>query len=150
MEVSNLDGPLVYIDHSDIKPGKVAELTRAVSALVEFVEQREPQLLSYGFHIDPGSSTMTVVAVHPDRASLQIHLDVGGPEFRKVGEFIELRLIEVYGDPGSSLRELLQQKARMLGRAAQVVVRERTTGFARLRPAEAAEHHPTPRVSTGR
>lgn len=114
-------------------------MTRAVSALVEFVEQREPRLLSYAFHIDPESSTMTVVAVHPDRTSLQLHLDVGGPEFRKVGEFIELRQIEVYGDPGPILRELLDQKARMLGREAQVVVRDRTAGFARLGLADAAD-----------
>lgn len=131
------NGPLIYIDHSDIRPRKVAELTRAVSALVEFVEEREPQLLSYAFHIDPENSTMTVVAVHPDHASLQLHLEIGGPEFRKVGEFIELRRIEVYGDPGP-LREALNQKARMLGRGAQVVVRDRSAGFTRLLAADAS------------
>ena len=108
--------------------------------MVEFVEEREPQLLSYAFHIDPDSSTMTVVAVHPDRASLELHLEVGGPEFRKVGEFIELRRIEVYGDPGP-LRQALNEKARLLGHgAAQVVVRDRTAGFARLRAADAGGH----------
>jgi hypothetical protein len=107
--------------------------------LVKFVEEREPQLLSYAYHIDPDTSTMTVVAVHPDRASLQLHLEVGGPEFRKVGEFIELRRIEVYGDPGP-LREALNQKARMLGRGAQVVVRDRTAGFARLIATDADGH----------
>jgi hypothetical protein len=118
--------------------------------LVEFVEQREPQLVAYAFHIDPDSSTMTVVAVHPDSASLQLHLEVGGPEFRKVGEFIELRQIEVYGDPGSMLRQLLDQKARMLGREARVVVRDRTAGFARLRPADPASPPPTASVSRER
>ncbi len=131
-EDANLDGPLVYIDHSDIRPGKVADLRRTVSALVQFVEQREPRLLSYTFHIDPDALRMTVVAVHPDRASLQLHLQLGGPEFRKVGEFIELRLIEVYGDPGRTVRDLLVEKARMLGHGARVVVRDRTLGFARF------------------
>lgn len=42
----DLDGPLVYIDHSDIRPGKLEGLWAAVAALVDFVEEREPQLLS--------------------------------------------------------------------------------------------------------
>jgi len=124
-----LDGPIVYVDHSDIRPGAIEELRRAVSDLVAFVQDREPQLLSYAFHIDRQTSTMAVVAVHPNRASLHLHLDIGGPEFRKVGEFIELRRIEVYGDPGSAIIELLEQKARMLGRDASVVVLPRTVGF---------------------
>jgi quinol monooxygenase YgiN len=131
-----LDGPLVYVDHSDIRPGAVDDVRHAVAELVAFVEQREPRLLSYGFHIDPETSTMAVVAVHPDAASLQLHLQIGGPEFRKVGEFIELRLIEVYGGPGPVVRDLLEQKARMLGREARVVVRDRSVGFSRFHGAD--------------
>lgn len=131
-----LDGPLVYIDHSDIRPGKLEDLRAAVSALVAFVEEREPRLLSYGFHLDAATSTMTVVAVHPDAASLQLHLQVGGPEFRKVGELIELRRIEVYGRLSPTTRALLEQKAAMLGRDASIVVDERTVGFARIGAAE--------------
>jgi quinol monooxygenase YgiN len=124
--------PLVYIDHSDIRPGAVDDLRRAVAALVKFVEEREPQLLSYAFHIDPDESRMAVVAVHPDPASLQLHLEIGGPQFQKVGEFIELRRIEVYGDPGPAVLELLEHKARMLGRDARLVVLDRAEGFDRF------------------
>ena len=131
-----MDGPLIYIDHSDIRPGKVADVAAAVARLVEFVEEREPRLLSYSFHLDPAASTMTVVAVHPDSASLELHLQVGGPEFRKVGELIDLRRIEVYGEPTPSARSQLEQKAAMLGRAAEVSVHERTVGFTRLRAAD--------------
>lgn len=130
-EDSALESLLVYIDHSVVRPGKAAELIAAVSALVQFVEQREPQLLSYAFHVDPEAMTMSVVAVHPDPASLKLHLELGGPEFLKVGKFIDLRLIEVYGEPGSAVRALLEQKAMMLGKDARVVVRPRSVGFAR-------------------
>ena len=46
---------------------------------------------------------MAVVAVHPNAASLELHLRVGGPEFRKVGEFIVLRAIEVFVVLGEEL-----------------------------------------------
>ncbi len=129
-----MDEPLVYIDHSVIKPGMVAEVTSAVTALVQFVREREPQLLAYSFHVDSVAMTMAVVAVHPNPDSLELHLQIGGPEFRKVGEFIELRLIEVYGEPGPTIREMLAKKAEALGPGARVVIYERSVGFARFAP----------------
>jgi hypothetical protein len=113
--------PIVYIDRSDINPGRVADVRKAVTALVAFVEAREPQLMAYGFYIDDEASTMTVVAVHPDSASLALHLNIGGPEFRNVGEFIRLRLIEVFGEPTEAVVGQLNEKARMLGGAAVVI-----------------------------
>jgi quinol monooxygenase YgiN len=127
-----MDMPIVYIDHSEIHSGKLQDVTAAVSALVDFVERSEPRLLSYGFHLDPEASEMTLVAIHQDSASLQYHLQIGSPEFRKFGQYIDLRLIEVYGEPTVAVRQLLQEKAEMLGRDAKVVVRERSVGFARI------------------
>ena len=126
-----MDRPLVYLDRSDILPGKVSELTAAVMALVEFIERHEPQLLSYAFYIDSESSTMAVVAVHPDPASLELHLRIGGPEFRRVGEFIDLRQIDVFGEPGTAVQTLLEEKAAALGRSARITVHEGGIGFSR-------------------
>jgi hypothetical protein len=123
--------PMVYIDRSDIRPGKVADVRAAVSGLVDFVEAREPQLISYAFYIDDEASTMTVVAIHPDSASLELHLNIGGPEFRKVGEFITLRQIEVFGEPTEAALGQLQEKAVMLG-GGGVVVRTAAAGFSRV------------------
>jgi len=73
---------------------------------------------------------MTVVAVHPDSASLELHMEVGGPEFRKLGELITLRQIDVYGSVGDKAREMLDQKAKALG-GGGVEVHERYAGFVR-------------------
>jgi quinol monooxygenase YgiN len=124
--------PIVYIDRSEIQSGKVNDVRLAVAELVAFVRAQEPQLISYGFYIDDEALTMYVVAVHPDSSSLERHLTVGGPLFRKVGEFIDLQAIDVYGEPSDAVREQLQQKARMLGTSATVAVHGLATGFARL------------------
>ena len=122
--------PIVYVDRSEIRSGAVADLRMALGRLVEFVEEREPRLLAYSFHIDEASSTMWVVAVHPDADSLELHLRIGGPEFRRVGEFITLRAIDVYGAVGTDVLELLREKARILG-GATVAVHPAAMGFAR-------------------
>jgi hypothetical protein len=126
-----MDGPIVYIDRSDVRPGAVADLRNAVSELVAFVEAREPQLISYGFYVDESASTMTVVAVHPDSASLGYHLSIGGPEFRKVGAFITLRTIEIFGVPSEAVLDQVREKALTLGNAT-VIVRSADAGFARV------------------
>jgi hypothetical protein len=123
--------PIVYIDHSKIREGSLAELQAGVTKLVEFIEAREPQLICYGFYLDEPSARMTVVAVHPDAASLELHLEIGGPEFRKLADLIQLQRIEVYGHPSDVALQQLQQKAEMLGERAEVLVHELHAGFTR-------------------
>ncbi|MDQ4035158.1 MAG: hypothetical protein M3153_04435 [Chloroflexota bacterium] len=120
---------IVYMDHSDIRDGKVDELRAGVSGLVAFVKTHEPQLISYGFYIDDEADRMTVVAVHPDSASLEFHMNVAGREFRKLAHLISLRSIEVYGRISDTALQVLEQKAAMLGDSGRVVVREPYAGF---------------------
>jgi hypothetical protein len=128
--------PIVYVDQSAVEPDKFDELKAAISELVAFVEEREPQLISYGFYLEREPPRMTVVAVHHDSASLELHLSVGGPLFRKVGEFIDLERIDVYGEPSDAAVDQLLTKAGMLRTDAPVVAHELHAGFARI-PSEA-------------
>jgi hypothetical protein len=123
--------PIVYIDHSDIREGALDELKAGVRALVDYIEAREPQLIAYGFHIDDETMTMTVVAVHPDSASLELHMDVGGAEFRKLSPLLTLKSIECYGRPSEKALEQLRLKAAALGEGGSIVTVGRYAGFAR-------------------
>ena len=98
--------------------------------LAAFVEANVPQLISYGFFLDRARTHMAVVAVHPDSASLEFHMDVGGEEFRKFADLIDLSRIDVYGAVSDAVLERLHQKARMLG-AGTVAVHEFFAGFGR-------------------
>ena len=146
-----MPGSIVYIDRSAIRSPDVAGLRRAVADLVEFVRAREPQLQFYGFEIDEPSSTMRVIAVHPDSASLELHLGIGGPEFRKVGAFIDLQQIDVFGEPAPAIGDQLRQKAAMLGTDAQVIVHRLDSGFDRLPAVGPGEggHEPEAGVARG-
>jgi hypothetical protein len=133
-----MPGPILYLDRSAITTSDLTALRSAVAGLTEFVREREPRLLFYGFVIDEQASTMHVVAVHPDSASLELHLGIGGPEFAKVGAFIDLQQIEVFGTPSADIVDQLRQKAARLGTDAHVSVHELASGFERL----AAIGHP--------
>lgn len=122
--------PIVYVDISEIREGRLGELELAMKDLAAFVEVNMPRLISYGFFLDEDRIRMTVVAVHPDSASLEFHLDRGGAEFRKYADLIELLRIEIYGRVSDAVHERVHEKARMLGNGT-VAVHELYAGFAR-------------------
>ena len=124
--------PIVYIDHSDIREGSLEELKAGVRRLVDLIDAREPQLIMYGFYIDEETAKMTVVAVHPDSASLELHLDIGSSEFRKLAHLLTLTAIECYGRPSEKALEQLQQKAATLGDDGTIVSIGRFAGFTHL------------------
>lgn len=122
--------PIVYIDTSEVREGRLDELETKLKVLAAFVEANVPRLISYGFYFNEERTRMAVVAVHPDSESLEYHLDTGGKEFRKFAELIELSSIEVYGQVSDPVLERLHRKARMLGRGT-VTVHDFHAGFAR-------------------
>jgi len=123
--------PIVYIDHSQVREGRLEELKTAVQQLAEFVEANEPQLIAYNVYFTADGTRMTAMHMHSDSASLETHMKVGGPQFPKFAEFIKLEAIDVYGKLGDDLLEQLRQKAQMLG-AGVVRVHRLHAGFARF------------------
>jgi hypothetical protein len=123
--------PIYYVDRSDLRDGKLAEVRNGMRDLAAFVEEREPQMIAYHCCIDEAESTMTVVAVHPDSASMELHMELGGPKFRGFADLIRLRSIDVYGRPSRAVVERLHQKAEMIG-GGTVTLHTMEAGFTRV------------------
>jgi hypothetical protein len=126
-------GPVTYIDRSDVHEGRWEELKAGIHALVAFVDSHQPQMVAYGFYLDEDANQMTVLSVHPDSGSLERHMEIGGPEFKKLAQFLVLREIEVFGHLSDTALELVQQKADSLGDRGVVTFHEQFAGFDRLR-----------------
>ena len=72
---------------------------------------------------------MTVAAVHPDSASLELHMNIGTPEFAKLAHLLTLTKIECYGQPSQKALGTWRTKAATLGDGGTVVVIGRFAGF---------------------
>jgi quinol monooxygenase YgiN len=123
--------PLISLDTSLIRDGRLDELKEAVAELVEFVRSNEPRSIAYEVYLDEAGSRMTVVQVHPDSASMEYHMTVAGPAFAGFAELVTLSTLDVYGKPSDELLELLSRKVQMLGDAT-VIVHDLQAGFARI------------------
>jgi hypothetical protein len=120
--------PLVYVDTSEVRGGKLAELKVAIKDLTSFVEENEPQLLSYSVYFTEDGSRMTVVHVHAHSASLDYHMEIAGPLFRKFADLVTLSSIQIYGEPSQEALEQLREKLRLLG-SGDVIVHTPHVGF---------------------
>jgi quinol monooxygenase YgiN len=123
--------PLVYVDTSAVRQGALEELKGAIKELVEFVEANEPQLIAYNVYLNDDGSQVTVVHVHADSESLEHHMDVAEPMFRKFADLITLSSIRVYGEPSEKALRQLHDKARLLGNG-DVIVHRLHAGFSRF------------------
>ena len=123
--------PIVVVDSSEIREGKIDELKTALTKLVEFVEANEAEPIAYSIYIDEDGSRMTVMQIHPSSASVELHMRLAGPIFQKFTELVVLSRVDVYGTPSDALLEQMRQKAELLGNA-PVVVNELHAGFARF------------------
>jgi quinol monooxygenase YgiN len=121
---------IVYIDTSDVRDGAVEALKAGMNELVEFVDANEPRLIAYNVYFSDDGTRMTVVHVHPDSASLEYHMEVAGPIFRRFVDLVNLTSIHIYGEPSERVLTQAHEKARLLGRGA-VVVDALHAGFTR-------------------
>jgi hypothetical protein len=126
-----MTAPIVYVDTSEVRAGRLAELRAAMAELTDFVEANEARLLAYHVCFSPEGTRMTVVHVNPDPAALEFHLDVAGPRFAPIGEFIDMQAIDVYGSVDDTVVDRLRAKASALGRGV-VRVHDMYAGFSRL------------------
>ena len=87
--------PIVYLDTSEVRSGRLAELKAAMNDLARFVQANEPQLFAYHVYFTEDGTQMSVLHINPDSASLERHMNVAGPMFPPIGEFIRLLAIDV-------------------------------------------------------
>jgi len=123
--------PIIYIDHSEIRSGKIEELKTAIKELAELVKNKEPRIFSYNAYLIEKSNSLSVIHIHPDSASLEFHGQVAGPAFAKFVNLVKLLTIDVYGQPSNIAIEQLRKKAKLLGNATLAVHRFQA-GFSRF------------------
>jgi hypothetical protein len=125
---------IVYLDTSDVREGALEELKAGMKELAAFVEANVPRIIAYNVYFSGGGTRMTVVHIHPDAASLENHMDVAGPMFRRYADLVTLRSIQIYGEPSEKALVQSRAKAELLGRDVELGVEQLHAGFIRFAP----------------
>jgi hypothetical protein len=126
-----MDQPIIYIDVSKILDGKVDELRTALIELVEFVNVNESLPFAYNFYFNQDNTQMTLIQIHPNSGSLELHLQIAGTLFQKFSKLIKMESIDLYGNVSDKILDQLNKKAVMLG-GARVQTHQLQEGFSRF------------------
>jgi hypothetical protein len=126
-----MGSPILVVDTSEINEGRLSELKAAMAELVAFVEQNEERPLLYMVYVDSAGRNVTVIQLHPDSASMELHMKVAGSKFQHFADLLTLRTMDIFGTPSERLLDQLRAKVRLLGEAT-LELHDLHAGFARL------------------
>jgi hypothetical protein len=115
-EGRGLSGPLIFVTTATIKQGRLEEWKQFIKKLLEGFEAREPQLIAMNVYLNEDGSEMTSVQVHPDAASMDLHMQIldqvlgeDMAEWVDRADFLEIKHIEIYGQPSGALLQADQR-----------------------------------------
>lgn len=101
-----MSGPFIYVSTMRIKEGEAEAIKASVLETLAAAEEHEPQMIGFHVFFNEDETEMTSIQIHPDPASMEIHLQVLrerlGSVLAEVYEFIELERIDYYGTPNES------------------------------------------------
>lgn len=95
----------VYIGSYTIKPGKLEEARKRCGELVDFVETNHPRMIAFHIYFDEKGEKLTVLQVHPDAASMELHLQINATHFATAFDYLDATFSEQFYGPTSEALE---------------------------------------------
>ena len=79
-----------------MKPGKQEEARKSLSDHARFIEENEPRMIAFHVYFDEEGNKASVVQVHPDSASMELHMQLIAEHMGGAFEIIDTILSEQY------------------------------------------------------
>lgn len=95
----------VYVGTYTIQPGKVDEARKRCGELVDFVETNHPRMIAFHIYLDEPAEKLTVLQVHPDAASMELHMQINAKHFATAWDFLGTTVSEQFYGPTSESLE---------------------------------------------
>ncbi|HJP65144.1 MAG TPA: hypothetical protein VKA30_02440 [Actinomycetota bacterium] len=127
-------GPIVFVSHHRIKPGKADELKALTHELWATMKQEKPRTLMNLSYVNEDETAVAFLHAFADVEAMQLHWQGADERTKQAYEYIEPIGFEIYGDAGEQIVEGMRSEAATTG-ATLTLSPEYVTGFLRLAPA---------------
>ncbi len=103
--------PFIFTGTFGIREGKLTTAKEALAQLARHVEANEPRVHHFGLYFDEEHGRVTVVQVHPDASSMELHLKVIAGHLQDSGDYLDFtdRKSQIFGTPGDALLTQLRE-----------------------------------------
>jgi hypothetical protein len=130
-----MSGPLIFVSRSKVKPGKLPAYQAHAVEAAELVESEEPRMIAFNSYVSADGTDVATVQVHPEAASLDVHLGVFFAKLRDAAfELLESYEINVYGSPSEETRTMLSDMPHQIPGLRVRVLPDHAGGFLRPQP----------------
>jgi hypothetical protein len=130
-----MSGPLIFISHSRVKPGKLQAYQAHRQQATELVEAEEPRMIAFNSYASEDGTDVSTVQVHPDSESLDVHMKLFFEKLQeRAFQALDSYEINVYGTPSDAALELLGQMPSQLPGLRVRVLPAHQGGFLRPQP----------------
>jgi hypothetical protein len=130
-----MSGPLIFISHSRIKPGKEEQYRSHVTAATELVELDEPRMIAFNSYRSEAGTDVSTVQIHPDADSLDTHLKLFQERLSdRAFDALDSYEINIFGTPSEAARESLTQMTTHVPGLRLRVLPLHEAGFLRPQP----------------
>jgi quinol monooxygenase YgiN len=101
--------PFIFIGTHRLKDGKLQDFEKSFGELVVAVEANEPRLIAFNGYVNDEGTEVAVVQVHPDAASLELHMQVAREHITHAYEELldETTSIQIFGELSDAAREMI-------------------------------------------
>ena len=98
-----MSGPIVFISHQRVKPGRFEEFAAFLAEGSKAIEAGKPGTMVFLAFTDRERGETRIVHVFPDAAAMDRHIEGAAERSAKAYEFLEPLEIDVYGlaSPGA-------------------------------------------------
>lgn len=130
-----MSGPLIFISHSRVKPGKLQTYQAHWKQATELVESEEPRMIAFNSYASEDGTDVSTVQVHPDSESLDVHLKIFFERLQdRAFQALDSYEINVYGVPSDAALELLGKMPSQMPGLRVRVLPVHQGGFLRPQP----------------
>jgi hypothetical protein len=100
--VVEIAGPIVFISHQRVKPGRFDEFAAFFADGSRSIEAHKPGTVVFLGFTDSDRRETRIVHVFPDGDAMDLHMQGADERSAKAYEFLEPLEIDVYGSPSPS------------------------------------------------
>jgi hypothetical protein len=108
-----MPGPFIFIGTHRLKEGKLPEFEAALRDLIRVVDENEPQLIAFNAYANEEGTEVSVVQLHPDASSMELHMQVVHEHITSAYEELieETTSIQIFGELSDAARGMIEHLA---------------------------------------
>ena len=106
-----MPGPIVFISHNRVKPGRLDDLHELSRSVFRQIETEKPGTAAFLAFLSADGTEVSFIHVFADADGFARHVDGSDERSTAAYELIEPLSVEIYGDAGDSLLGMFRQMA---------------------------------------